>query len=295
MLPVSLFQKSRNPDGSIQAEERTSEEVIDTLQSVMPDLVGSLPFHSYTSLKKVKQASPQFDPEGKKPPKSDKLRRVMLDFTVDKCHENPNWLMFKIHGQSFLYNQIRCMIGVLVQSSFYFHGETDKMRAFIDRSFRERINTWRVPGEGLYLDGFSGWLGGVEEKHKQASSLRILQKEVGIKKAKAERTKNEKDWEKLRVHQTKLDQLLSLGPCEEEKLGQLRSSEEIIKQRFFDECLYPQLVDPTGSYRIGPLERVFLDWFDNIVDKDGQFYNWNTRKWEYLVDEYEVDRLLKGD
>jgi tRNA pseudouridine(38-40) synthase len=114
ILPLSLFYRFKNTDGGVETAKRNADDVVKMLQEVMPLLEGSHPFHSYTSYKMLGNIKIKFDPEGKKPPKADQLQRNVLGFKVEKFDQNENWLKFKIHGQSFLYNQIRCMIGVLV-------------------------------------------------------------------------------------------------------------------------------------------------------------------------------------
>jgi hypothetical protein len=61
------------------------------------------------------------------------------------------------------------MIGVLVQSCYYFNGDVNKMKEFIKKSLTSKVSVWRVPGEGLYLYGFDGYLGGVEKVHSESN------------------------------------------------------------------------------------------------------------------------------
>lgn len=112
------------------------------------------------------------------------------------------------------------------------------MKEFIERSFREKINVWRVPGDGLYLYSFDGWLGGAEKIHQKSSQIRILQREIVQKKLKVEKSKKTEDQEGLKVHEAKMDKLMSEGALEE-KLGELRPEEEDERDQFFTEFLFP--------------------------------------------------------
>lgn len=56
---------------------------------------------------------------------------------------------FYLRGQSFLYNQIRKMIGSMIQS---FHGNLDKQH-FLANTFNENgVNVALAPGDGLMLE-----------------------------------------------------------------------------------------------------------------------------------------------
>lgn len=158
------------------------------------------------------------------------------------------------------------MIGILVQSNFYFHGDVEKMKEFVKKSFLEKMNVWRIPGEGLYLHTFDGWLGGVEKHHSNSNQIRILNRQLAQKKLKVENKNRADDVTDLIAHQGKVEDLVKKAAGEtEEKLGDLRSHEERDRERFFKDFLFPELVDPipeAGAEGYGPHEQAFQDWFD---------------------------------
>lgn len=61
--------------------------------------------------------------------------------------QTPIWLKFSIHGQSFIYHQIRKMIGVIIQVFLFSEPE-----GFIENTFFNNIlRILLAPPEGLYL------------------------------------------------------------------------------------------------------------------------------------------------
>lgn len=57
------------------------------------------------------------------------------------------YFLFNIKGQSFIYHQIRKMIGILAQSC-----QMDLPDAYIDNSFSNNVvRVWLAPAEGLFL------------------------------------------------------------------------------------------------------------------------------------------------
>ena len=62
--------------------------------------------------------------------------------------ENQNWIKIFLHGQSFIYNQIRKMVGMVIS---VFQNDLDEL--FIHNSFGQNVcPVWLAPSEGLLLD-----------------------------------------------------------------------------------------------------------------------------------------------
>lgn len=58
------------------------------------------------------------------------------------------YVRIRIHGQSFIYHQIRKMIGSMIQIFHEGHDET-----FIDNTFTQnKTPVWLAPSQGLLLD-----------------------------------------------------------------------------------------------------------------------------------------------
>lgn len=61
------------------------------------------------------------------------------------------YVKFKLHGQSFIYHQIRKMIGSLVQIF-----QEDHDASFLDNAFTfNKTPVWLAPSQGLLLDRVS--------------------------------------------------------------------------------------------------------------------------------------------
>jgi tRNA pseudouridine38-40 synthase len=67
----------------------------------------------------------------------------------DEKVRSEDFIRFTIVGQSFIYNQIRKMIGLLIQIYYEeLQGEQSIRMAFT----KEKFNVYLAPGEGLYLN-----------------------------------------------------------------------------------------------------------------------------------------------
>jgi hypothetical protein len=153
------------------------------------------------------------------------------------------------------------------------------MKEFMKRSFLEKLNVWRIPGEGLYLHTFDGWLGGVEKHHTKSNQIRVLKRELTMKKLKVEKSKKAADQTDVMSLENKMLNMVQETGDMEEKLGDLRDPEDRARAAFFTEFLFPELVDPIPSSEtaeVGKHEKAFQDWFDVKIEKDGKYYNKDT-------------------
>ena len=92
-------------------------------------------------------------------PKEKKNMRYMMQMEVEriskeeleKIYGKPTknqYVRFRIHGQSFIYHQIRKMVGSMIQ---IFQEDMDE--TFIDNSFTyNKTPIWLAPSQGLLLD-----------------------------------------------------------------------------------------------------------------------------------------------
>lgn len=133
VAPVSMFRTKETQDKPV-------EEILGHLNELAALFKGSHNFHNYT--------------KGTKP--TDKQNwRFILDVRAEEFHptfisDPPKepFLVFKLHGQSFLYHQIRKMVGIICQTV-----HTGKDKEFILSSFNnEKMDLWLAPSEGLLLD-----------------------------------------------------------------------------------------------------------------------------------------------
>ncbi len=116
-------------------------------------LIGSHSFHNFT--KGYKQS----DPKCFRYIKAVTVERVYSDTAEamikqhgtqpDEKVRSEDFIRFTIVGQSFIYNQIRKMIGLLIQIYYEeLQGEQSIRMAFT----KEKFNVYLAPGEGLYLN-----------------------------------------------------------------------------------------------------------------------------------------------
>lgn len=95
---------------------------------------GTRKYHNYSSKVDFKEAS---------------ANRHIYDFVCDELIEFKDFqaIKFRVTGQSFLYNQIRKMIGSIIDVL-----RDNKSHSHIDNSFYgNKVDIPKAPGEGLYL------------------------------------------------------------------------------------------------------------------------------------------------
>jgi tRNA pseudouridine38-40 synthase len=111
------------------------EQGLERLRALVQKFKGTHNFHNYTT--KMRASDP-------------KAMRYIMDFQCELIDhkEKGRFYLFKIRGQSFIYHQIRKMIGIMVQII-----HQDYKDNFIDNSFYQNsIAIWLAPPQGLFLD-----------------------------------------------------------------------------------------------------------------------------------------------
>lgn len=127
------------------------EKILERINSLTQKFLGTKNFHNYS--RKMKAKSPQ-------------SKRYVIEFgakilaieeilSEEKLKEYTQenlkgfkYLLFKIKGQSFIYHQIRKMIGVLVQIF-----QKDFPDVYIENSLTNNVvPVWLAPAEGLFLN-----------------------------------------------------------------------------------------------------------------------------------------------
>ena len=123
---------------------KSKQEKLEYLNSILKRYKGNHNFHNYTW---------KGDPLAKS---SDRyildIRAEFLDPKIVGGSAQPEeFVIVYLHGQSFLYNQIRKMVGAAFQILHLGLGE-----AFLDNTFlRNKIEIWLAPSQGLLLDRVS--------------------------------------------------------------------------------------------------------------------------------------------
>jgi len=133
LAPLCLFRTKDN-------QEKSMEEILDQINELTALFKGAHNYHNYT--------------KGTKPHEKQNWRFIH-EVRAETFHptfitEAPKdpFLVFKLHGQSFLYHQIRKMIGIVSQTI-----QLGKDKEFILSSFtNEKMDLWLAPSDGLLLD-----------------------------------------------------------------------------------------------------------------------------------------------
>ena len=117
---------------------RASESELEKLKSVLKVFEGTRSYHNYTSNKN---------------PGDDSAMRFITSFQnsepfVDEIHGG-EWICLSISGQSFLLNQIRKMVNIILE---FTRGRITLDQVHSTFSLTEKIDIPMVPGLGLYLD-----------------------------------------------------------------------------------------------------------------------------------------------
>ena len=128
-----LITKSQD-DKQINLNYKISPEFKEKLQTFCSAFKGTKRYHNYTRKIAFSDGSAQ---------------RVIYEVSVSEIleFEGVEYIKFKLIGQSFLYNQIRKMIGMIVECM-----RNNKSIEFFEETFANKIvPTAKAPAEGLYL------------------------------------------------------------------------------------------------------------------------------------------------
>jgi tRNA pseudouridine38-40 synthase len=138
--PYAINAEKSNTDMT----EEKNEEIFSKLAKILKKFEGTHNFHNYTIEKKVG------DKSCNRYIMNMALERISHEHIVKTLGAEPQDEYFKVtlHGQSFVYHQIRKMIGMCIQI-FQENGGDPFM---IDNSFcANKIPVWLAPSEGLLL------------------------------------------------------------------------------------------------------------------------------------------------
>lgn len=119
-------------------QAKSDAELVAEVDALLQLFKGTKNFHNYT--RKLK-------------PSDSQSKRFMIDLgTSLETVGGLKLVRVRLFGQSFLYHQIRKMVGAILQVLV-----TGKSRDFILNSFcSNKMSVWLAPACGLLLDGVSG-------------------------------------------------------------------------------------------------------------------------------------------
>lgn len=128
-------------------DEEKNTMILGKLKDYVQKFKGTHNFHNFTK---------------KGNPKEKTNTRYIIDMGVERVPKEEleailgkpatnQYVRFRLHGQSFIYHQIRKMIGSLVQMF-----QEDQDSSFIDNAFTyNKTPVWLAPSQGLLLDRVS--------------------------------------------------------------------------------------------------------------------------------------------
>lgn len=152
-LPLSIV-KTKAYEGL------TDEEFIDRFDKALKIFMGPHNFHNYTKKGDFKDKSSV---------------RVMFDLKASLYYlegDENKYVLINLMGQSFIYNQIRKMVGMLI---YVFRNDIDSV--FIENSFGKNVyDIWLAPSEGLLLESIQ--FDGYNKKGDVPESLELNEKEL---------------------------------------------------------------------------------------------------------------------
>jgi tRNA pseudouridine38-40 synthase len=114
---------------------RINSELMEKVKLICAGFKGSKKYHNYT--RKMASSDPS-------------SRRHIYEVSVDELIEYQDFeaIRFKIVGQSFLYNQIRKMIGIIIDLCRH----SKDMEYFSNTFMDNKFDVVKAPAEGLYLN-----------------------------------------------------------------------------------------------------------------------------------------------
>jgi len=148
LIPISVFKK---PNEKSDCSEEFETKLLEKINNMAKKFFGTKNFHNYS--KKMKAVNPQSKRHIYEfGAKLLKLEELMTPERISSYKpeevKDLNYLLFNIKGQSFIYHQIRKMIGMLIQCI-----QMDIPEVFIDNSFSNNVvNVWLSPAQGLFLN-----------------------------------------------------------------------------------------------------------------------------------------------
>lgn len=148
---------------------RASPEELARLRAMLARYQGTSPYHNFTVGKSSADAN---------------ANRFIISFTADEPFVDEatgiEWVLLSVVGQSFLLNQIRKMVGFVVDMVRGAAPETAFDAAFSSM----RVDVPMAPGEGLFLDelffdGYNKKMEGSNEMHQRAAQRKAAKEGGG--------------------------------------------------------------------------------------------------------------------
>lgn len=132
VLPTLAFMP---PGGELEDSFRISKEIIERVNQVLKNYVGTHNFHNFTLKKGFKDAS---------------AKRFMHSFTCGEpfVRDNKEYIILTVKGQSFMQHHIRKMIGLAIAILRGYTVEGTIQKAFCS----DPIDIPKAPGLGLMLE-----------------------------------------------------------------------------------------------------------------------------------------------
>ena len=115
-------------------KQMTFEEILERVQAMCKQFEGTHNFHNYST--KIEATDPA-------------AKRYVISMKAEKfeCQPGIPFVKFIITGQSFIYHQIRKMIGSISQTI-----HLGRENSYIENTFyRNKVKIWLAPSEGLML------------------------------------------------------------------------------------------------------------------------------------------------
>ena len=167
ILPFKAFEPFHDYDHYLkpktEAEANNTldqDQVLSRLHGLAKRFSGSKSYHNYTRRGKYKKEQQHI--------------RYLKSIEVSKVQTNlplqQDYLELRFVGASFVYNQIRKMVGCLLQA---WHTKPTKGVEFIDHSLQpgNKASVWLAPAKGLYLHdvNFYYWAAKENDEHSYKS------------------------------------------------------------------------------------------------------------------------------
>lgn len=126
ILPISSLRKDLQ-----EPSAQELDQILGRLNQLGAQFVGTRSYHNFSKGFKANEPT---------------CKRVVFSCVVSKL--NPKFILFRIEGQSFIYHQIRKMIGSMIQLLHCGFSDDFLKMLFTSEAYGM---TWLAPADGLYL------------------------------------------------------------------------------------------------------------------------------------------------
>lgn len=134
-LPLFMFQKSEDYKQKKPVTEEQEKQILERVKALCEIYKGTKNFHNYSTGMK---------------PQDPRSKRYIMSVVPEliSTEKQGKWIRFVLTGQSFIYHQIRKMIGMMVQIF-----QKDLPNVFLENSFfQNHVIIWLAPADGLFLN-----------------------------------------------------------------------------------------------------------------------------------------------